>query len=61
MRSTPDGVGRKDNAIHLLLIEIRRNPLLRLLVFVPGVFVAEHLLPDAPTLLFAVFSLGAAF
>ena len=38
--------------MHLLLIEIRRNPLLWLLVFVPVVFVAEHLLPDSPTLLF---------
>jgi Ca2+:H+ antiporter len=35
-----------------LLHEIRRNPLLWLLVFVPVVFVAEHLLPDSPTLLF---------
>ena len=36
-----------------LLNEIRRNPLLWLLVFVPVVFVAEHLLVDSPTLLFA--------
>jgi Ca2+:H+ antiporter len=37
-----------------LLKEIRRNPLLWLLVFVPVVFVVEHLLPDAPTLLFVL-------
>ena len=38
--------------MHLLLIEIRRTPLLWLLVFVPVVFVAEQLLPDSPTLVF---------
>jgi Ca2+:H+ antiporter len=37
-----------------LLHEIRRNPLLWLLVFVPGVFVAEHMLSDSPTLLFVL-------
>ena len=37
-----------------LLIEIRRNPLLWLLVFVPVVFVAEHLLLDSPTVLFVL-------
>jgi len=35
-----------------LLKEIRHNPLLWLLVFVPVVFAAEHLAPDAHTLLF---------
>src|SRR5512139_457153 len=35
-----------------LLKEIRHNPLLWLLVFVPAVFAAEALAPDAPTLLF---------
>ena len=35
-----------------LLKEIRHNPLLWLLVFVPVVFVAERLAPDAHTLLF---------
>jgi Ca2+:H+ antiporter len=40
--------------MHLLLIEIRRTPLLWLLVFVPVVFVAEHLLPGSPTLLFVM-------
>jgi len=38
--------------MHQLLKEIRHNPLLWLLVFVPVVFAAEKLAPDAPTLLF---------
>src|SRR5512139_557313 len=38
--------------LSLLLKEIRHNPLLWLLVFVPAVFAAEALAPDAPTLLF---------
>jgi Ca2+:H+ antiporter len=37
-----------------LLKEIRHNPLLWLLVFVPGVFVGERLLADAHTLLFVL-------
>ena len=37
-----------------LLSEVRRNSLLWLLVFVPVVFVAEHLLPESPTLLFVL-------
>jgi len=37
-----------------LLKEIRRNPLLWLLVFVPTVFIIEHLRPDAGTLLFVL-------
>jgi len=37
-----------------LLTEIRRNPLLWLLVFVPVVFVASRLAPEAETLLFAL-------
>lgn len=37
-----------------LLEEIRHNPLLWLLVFVPAVFVAEHLALEAPTLLFSL-------
>jgi Ca2+:H+ antiporter len=37
-----------------LLREIRHNPLLWLLVFVPAVFAAERLVPDAPTLLFVL-------
>lgn len=43
-----------------LLQEIRRNPLFWLLVFVPAVFVAERLTPDAHTLLFvlAVFAIA---
>jgi Ca2+:H+ antiporter len=40
--------------MHLLLKEIRQNPLLWLLVFVPVVFVAEHMVPDSPTLLFVL-------
>jgi len=44
----------EDAAMNLLLREIRRNPLLWLLVFVPVVFVAEHLLSDSPTLLFVL-------
>jgi Ca2+:H+ antiporter len=37
-----------------LLKEIRRNPLLWLLVFVPVVFIVDHLKPEAGTLLFAL-------
>jgi len=37
-----------------LLKEITRNPLLWLLAFVPVVFVADHLVPEAPTLLFVL-------
>jgi Ca2+:H+ antiporter len=36
----------------LLLDEIRHNPLLWLLAFVPGIFVAQRLEPEAHTLLF---------
>jgi Ca2+:H+ antiporter len=39
---------------HPLLREIRHNPLLWLLVFVPVVFVGESLAPDAHTLLFVL-------
>ena len=38
--------------MHLLLKEIRRNPMLWLLAFVPAVFIAEHARPEAATLLF---------
>src|SRR4249920_1774541 len=38
--------------MNLLLKEIRHNPLLWLLVFVPVVFAGEHLKPEAHTLLF---------
>ena len=37
-----------------LLKEIRRNPLLWLLVFIPVVFAAQRLKPDAHTLLFGL-------
>ena len=37
-----------------LLKEIRHNPLLWLLAFVPLVFIAEHLKPEAQTLLFVL-------
>ena len=40
--------------MHLLLIEIRRNPLLWLLVFVPVVLFAEHAGWGSPTTLFAL-------
>ena len=40
--------------MNLLLKEIRHNPLLWLLAFVPVVFIAEHVLADSPTLLFAL-------
>ena len=40
--------------LSLLLKEIRHNPLLWLLVFVPVVFAAEKLSPDAHTLLFVL-------
>lgn len=38
--------------MHLLLKEIRHNPLLWLLAFVPAVFVGERLIPEQDTLLF---------
>jgi Ca2+:H+ antiporter len=41
-----------------LLREIRRNPLLWLLAFIPVVFAAQKLRPDAPTLLFALSMLA---
>src|SRR5512136_1404800 len=37
-----------------LLKEIRRNPLLWLLAFVPVVFIVEHLKPEAGTMLFVL-------
>jgi len=37
-----------------VISELRRNPLLWLLVFVPGVFVAQSLEPEAHTLLFVL-------
>jgi Ca2+:H+ antiporter len=40
--------------VRALLEEIRHNPLLWLLLFVPIVFAAEHLAPEAHTLLFAL-------
>src|SRR5215469_7019634 len=40
--------------MRILLNEIRRNPMLWLLVFVPVLFVAEHLKPQAHTMLFIV-------
>src|SRR6476660_4822013 len=40
--------------MNLLLKEIRHNPLLWLLVFVPVVFVTEKLKPEAHTLLFVL-------
>jgi len=42
----------------LLLREIRRNPLLWLLAFVPTVFIVEHLRPEAGTLLFVLSVIG---
>ena len=40
--------------MNLLLREIRRNPLLWLLAFVPAVFAAQKLRPEAHTLLFVL-------
>jgi len=40
--------------VNLLLKELRHNPLLWLLVFVPAVFAGEKLQPDAHTLLFVL-------
>jgi Ca2+:H+ antiporter len=37
-----------------LLSEVRHNPLLWLLVFVPALFVLEHARPEAHTMLFVV-------
>jgi len=42
----------------LLWRDIRRNPLLWLLVFVPTVFIVEHLRPESRTLLFVLSILG---
>jgi Ca2+:H+ antiporter len=38
----------------LLLLEIRRNPLLWLLIFVPAVIAAEKITPGAHTALFVL-------
>ena len=46
--------GSNGPAFFPLLKEIRRNPLLWLLAFVPVVFVADQLVPEAPTLLFVL-------
>ena len=40
--------------MHLLLKEIRHNPMLWLLVFVPAVFAGKSLKPEAHTLLFVL-------
>jgi Ca2+:H+ antiporter len=40
--------------VSAVISELRRNPLLWLLVFVPGVFVAQSLEPEAHTLLFVL-------
>jgi len=40
--------------MHLFIKEVRHNPLLWLLVFVPAVFAGEKLAPDAHTLLFVL-------
>ena len=40
--------------MHVLWKDIRHNPLLWLLVFVPVVFIAEHLWPEPGTLLFSL-------
>jgi Ca2+:H+ antiporter len=40
--------------MHLLLKEIRHNPLLWLLVFVPAVFAGEALRPESHTSLFVL-------
>jgi Ca2+:H+ antiporter len=40
--------------MNLLLKELRHNPLLWLLVFVPAVFAVEHFAPEAHTLLFTL-------
>jgi len=42
----------------ILLKEIRHNPLLWLLAFVPVVFIAAEMRPDAHTLLFVFFVLA---
>lgn len=41
-----------------LFRDIRRNPLLWLLVFVPVVFVCQQIAPQAPTLLFVLSTLA---
>jgi Ca2+:H+ antiporter len=44
----------EDAAMNPLLNEIRRNPLLWLLAFVPVLFIVSHQLPEEPTLLFVL-------
>src|SRR5512139_3910731 len=46
--------------MHAVLKEIRHNPMLWLLVFVPAVLAAEHLNPGAHTLLFLLSVLAIA-
>jgi Ca2+:H+ antiporter len=52
--STPDPDARRSTPVNAILKDIRHSPLLWLLVFVPVVFVAEHLKPEAATLLFVL-------
>src|SRR5262247_2208919 len=44
--------------VHYLLEDIRRNPFLWLLLFVPVLFVGQRIAPDAHTLLFALSMLA---
>jgi Ca2+:H+ antiporter len=54
MRGYLGAYGEDGTVMKLLLKEIRRNPLLWLLVFIPVVFAAQTFKPDAPTLLFVL-------
>jgi Ca2+:H+ antiporter len=40
--------------MNMLIHEIRHKPLLWLLIFVPAVFITEHIGPESPTLLFVL-------
>ena len=54
----PTRAYQKESSINLLIGEIRHNPMLWLLVFVPVAFIGHKLKPDAHTVLF-VFSVLA--
>jgi Ca2+:H+ antiporter len=50
----PAEKNKDKDAMHQLLTEIRHNPLLWLLIFVPAVFVGETLRPESHTMLFVL-------
>jgi Ca2+:H+ antiporter len=48
------GYARPDDVMHPLAKQIRHDPLLWLVAFVPAVFAAQRVVPDASTLLFVL-------